>query len=164
MSSTLGSVDLLGGRVGPVIQEKLALGLIVMLSLVASRTEGNSVNQGTTRDEIKDLPDELAREELVTREGLALGSISSRPLGLCVFKVKGVDVAQLQISEVGEHGISKLRCLLNERVPRGGCYGLGPSRGDIRLVSSYVMFQISDGSSRGCVSLICTYGQPRRRH
>jgi hypothetical protein len=114
MPSRLGGMDLLGGRVGPVIQEKLALGLIVMLSLVASRAKGNSVNQCTSREEIKNLPDELAREELVTWEGLALGSIGSRPLGLCVFKVKGVDVAQLQISEVGKHGVSKLRSLLNE--------------------------------------------------
>ena len=148
MPSRLGAVDLLGGRVGPVIQKKIALGLIVMLSLVASRTKGNSANQCASREKIKDLPDELSREELVTWEGLALGSISSRPLGLCAFKVKSVDVAQLQISEVGKHRISQLRSVLDKRVFRGRSCGLGPSRGDIRLVSSYDMFQISDGSSQ----------------
>lgn len=110
-------MNLLSGRVGPVIQEELALGLIVVFSLVTSRTKGDSLNQCTSGEVIKDLPVALAREELVTWEGLAPGGIGSRSLGLCVFKVKGVDASQLQVGEVGKHGIGQLGSLLDKRVP-----------------------------------------------
>jgi hypothetical protein len=61
----------------PVVQEKLARLLIVMLSLVAGGTKGNSLDKRTSSKKIKDLPDELPRKRLVTRKDLALGIDSS---------------------------------------------------------------------------------------
>lgn len=56
----------------PVVQKKLACLFIVMLSLVAGGTKGNSLDERTSSEKVKDLPDELPRKCFVTREDLAL--------------------------------------------------------------------------------------------
>jgi hypothetical protein len=57
----------------PVIQKKLACLFIVMLSLVAGGTKGDSLDERTSSKKVKDLPDELPRKRSVTGKDFALG-------------------------------------------------------------------------------------------
>jgi hypothetical protein len=56
----------------PILREKKALVLIIVLSFVASRAERHGADERASSQKVKNIPDELARESLVTREDLAL--------------------------------------------------------------------------------------------
>lgn len=135
--------------VGPVVQKEFTLLFIVVLTLVASRAKGNSLDEGTSGEKVKDTPDELARERLVTREDFALGMRQGISLlrYLCVGEVEEVDITQVQVGEVSKNSISELRSSIDKGALGRSSHRLSPSRGNIALIRSYPMFQISDGSS-----------------
>lgn len=132
----------------PVGEKEGTLLLVVMLSFVAGRAKGNCADEGTSAEEIKDLPDEFVGVKLVTREDLALGVDSSRSLlgTFGISKVEEIDVTEIEVREVGEHGIGQPRGIIDKRIPRRCSRWLRPRRGNIVLVGRYPMFQISNGS------------------
>jgi hypothetical protein len=104
--------DLLGIRVIPVVDEKGTLVLVVILAFVTSRAKGHSLDQRTASKQIKDFPDGLARVKKVARHGLAISGVVI-PL-LCVrviIEVEERDVAQSEVSQVGENIIRQLEAL-----------------------------------------------------
>lgn len=83
-----------------------------MLALVASSTKGNSLDQGTSAEDVEDLPDELARVQEVARQALALGlEVERALLGGVIVKVKERNVAEVKIRQVGQSIVGQLKVL-----------------------------------------------------
>lgn len=129
----------------PIVFKKFTFLLIIVFSLVASRTERNSTDEGTSSEKVKDLPNDLVGECLVAREDFALVVRNSVSFAgsLGVGKVEEFNVTQIQVRKVGEHSVSQLRAF----GVLGGCSQcIRPCRGNIALVSGCLRFKISDGS------------------
>ena len=129
--------DLLGSRLSPVGEKLLASSSVVVgIVLVADGTNGDSLDESATGQEVKDLPDELAGPEEVAWEGLALakGALALGALGggiLVVSESEERDVGELEVGQVGEDVVGELES--------GGLLDVGnglSSGGDVAGVSS----------------------------
>jgi hypothetical protein len=100
-------------RAVPVVQQIGTLGGIIMLALVAGRTERHSLDQGTAGENVKDLPERIAGPSSIAGQDLALGLIESSLLGAVdlIIEVEERDIAQLQVSEVGQGSLGELLAL-----------------------------------------------------
>lgn len=94
---------------GPVLDEVVTLGLIVVLTLVASSTEGNRFDQGASREDVEDLPDGLARIQQIARQTLTLRlEAGGALLWSVIIKVEDRDIAEVKTRQVGERLVRQL--------------------------------------------------------
>lgn len=119
-----------------------------MLTSVASSSEGNSLDERVASQEVEDLPHGLGRVEEVAGEELAL------VVGLsALLDVRGVsegkerNVAELELGEVGQHGISQLDSLLGD-VCLGELLGGGGNSGLVGICKTWLAWLVM-GSAEG---------------
>lgn len=104
--------DLLSGGLVPVVEKELTLGRIIVLTLITSRAIRHSLDQPAAGEEIKDLPDALARVEQIAGVGLALGRTLLIPGNILIVETEELNVRQVEISEVGDDIFGQLDSLV----------------------------------------------------
>lgn len=84
-----------------------------MLALVAGRTERHGLDQGAASENVKDLPERIAWPSSIAGQDLALGLIESSLLGAVdlIVEVEERNIAQLQVSEIGQGSLGELLAL-----------------------------------------------------
>ena len=113
----MASVDILRRGLGPLVEDLLALGLIIVAAvLVADSTNGHRLDERAARHEIKDLPDRLSGPERVAGVRLALGAgVALAALGGTggdlVAEGEELGVRELKVREVGKGVVGQLEGL-----------------------------------------------------
>lgn len=131
----MASVDILGRGLGPLVEDLLALGLIVVAAvLVADSTKRHRLDERAARHEVEDLPDGLGGPEGVAGVRLALGAALAALAALSgafsdlVAESEEVDVGELEVGQVGEDVVGELEGLgllgVEDKLAGGGDGGL----------------------------------------
>jgi hypothetical protein len=83
-----------------------------VFTLITSRAIRHSLDQPPAGEEIKDLPDALARVELITGVSLALGRTLLIISSIFLVEAEELNVRQVEIGEVGDDIVGQLESLV----------------------------------------------------
>lgn len=127
--------NILSRGLGPVRQELVALGLVIVAAvLVAHSADRDGLNQRIARQQVEDLPHDLGGPEEIARVRLA--PVEQRALGcgglILVTELEEGDVGEVELGQVGEDVVSELEAL---RI--GGVNDGLTGRADVRGVSGF---------------------------
>jgi hypothetical protein len=121
------------GVVRPVVGKEGTLGgIIVAIVVIAGRGIWRGLDQGSSGEEVEDLPCQVRGPQQVARVRLAAIAEATLGQGGVVEAEKG-NVGQLQVREIGEDVVSQLKSLVGEVLDgsiTGGGIDLSHSRGN----------------------------------
>lgn len=125
-------VDLLSGRLCPVVEYILTLGFVIMLVVLeADSTDRDGLDNSASGKEVEDLPHQLRRPEQVAGERLA-AELCSLAHSCLVGKLEERNIAEVQRRQVRQDGIGQ-----RELLSIGVCGQALARRGNARLIGGY---------------------------